>query len=135
MVTVMGVLILKNNKIAKESGLPLPDKEPAYNKFHVANKKNRTVDGIVFASGKEALRYSGLKLLQRHGEIMGLELQRDFPLVWNGIHITTYRADFVYTDVATDRQVVEDVKGMRTREYIMKRRMMKACYDITIYET
>jgi hypothetical protein len=130
----MGVLILKSAKAA--SGLPLPDDvKPKYNKFKVCDKEKRTVDGIVFDSGKEAYRHSVLKILQRVGEITDLKRQQDFSLDWNGIHITTYRADFTYTDVTTGQFVVEDVKGLRTREYIQKRNMMKAAYGITIYET
>jgi len=130
----MGVLILKSMKEA--SGLPLPESEkPKYNKYRVSPKEKRTVDGIVFDSGKEAYRHSVLKILLKHGEIMNLRCQVDYPLKWNGILITIYRADFVYTDVATGKEVVEDVKGARTREYIMKKRMVKACYGIDIYET
>jgi hypothetical protein len=130
----MGVLILKNASAAL--GLPIPEEEkPKYNKYKVLPKKKRTVDGVVYDSGKEAYRHSILKLLLRNGEIANLETQKDYPLIWNGVHIAIYRADFVYTDVATGQTIIEDVKGMRTRPYIMKKRMMKACYGIDIYET
>ena len=130
----MGVLILKSDKEA--SGLPLPDdQKPKYNKYRVKPKEERTVDGITFDSGKEAYRHSTLKILERAGEVMNIRRQVDYPLKWNGILITIYRADFVYTDVISGKEIVEDVKGARTREYIMKKRMMKACYGIDVYET
>lgn len=36
----------------------------------------------------------------------------------------TYKADFVYTDVSTGREIVEDAKGVRTKEYVIKRKLM-----------
>ena len=46
----------------------------------------------------------------------------------------TYIADFVYTDVKTGEKVVEDTKGMRTKEYILKRKMMLYLRGIRIKE-
>lgn len=97
------------------------------------NRKT-VVDGITFDSAKEAKRYGELKVLQRAGEITSLELQPRFPIVINGVKVCTYVADFGYVD-QIGSPVVEDVKGMKTREYILKRKLMKAVYGIEILET
>ena len=91
------------------------------------------VDGRRFASKKEARRYSELKLLLEAGKISGLEMQKPFSLDVNGVHICDYRADFDYWE--NGQWVVNDVKGMKTREYILKRRLMLAIHNIAIKET
>jgi len=100
-------------------------------KFHNIPKR---VDGILFQSTKESRRYSELKALQQAGVIRDLEMQPKFKLEVNGVHITTYYADFRYHDNERRAEVVEDVKGMRTQIYIIKRRLMKAIHDIEIEE-
>src|SRR3970040_2374191 len=90
----------------------------------------KRVDGILFQSTKEARRYSELKALQQAGVIRDLEMQPKFKLEINGVHITTYYADFRYHDNERRAEIVEDVKGMRTALYIIKRRLMKAIYEI-----
>ena len=45
-----------------------------------------------------------------------------------------YVADFVYTDRATGQTVVEDTKGVRTKEYIIKRKLMLHVHGIRIKE-
>lgn len=92
------------------------------------------VDGIVFASGKEAMRYGELKMLEGAGEIRELALQVPFRLVVEGDHVCDYVADFVYRD-ELGRQVVEDVKGKRTEMYRLKKKLMKACHGIEIVES
>ena len=46
----------------------------------------------------------------------------------------TYKADFVYTDAATGKEIVEDTKGMRTKDYIIKRKLMLYIHGIKIQE-
>lgn len=105
-------------------------RRPSYNKFR--NQKTE-VDGILFHSKKEARRYSDLKLLERGKAIKDLKLQVRFPLKVNDILICTYVADFVYNE--NGQQVVEDVKGTRTREYVFKQKLMRALYQIEIRES
>lgn len=93
------------------------------NKFRAKKTK---VDGIVFASAKEAGRYSELKLLLKSGAITRLELQPSFPVFINGVKCFIYRADFSYFD--GDSFVVEDVKGMKTAVYRLKKRCVEAMY-------
>lgn len=106
-----------------------------------AGKEARTVDNITFDSLKEAHRYSQLKLLSRAGHIKDLiadKKQIKWKLTVNGIAIGTYTADFLYWERLgeTDKwkMVIEDVKGHRTRDYVMKRRLMMACHNIEIRE-
>lgn len=104
------------------------------------------VDGIVFDSGKEAMRYGELKMLEQTGEIHELALQVPFRLDVDGVHVCDYVADFVYyptpdpspngrAQFGEGRMVVEDVKGKRTEMYRLKKKLMLACHGIEIVET
>ena len=113
------------------------------------SKKVR-VDGIVFDSKREANRYCELKLLQRAGKIKNLELQKVFELIPTQREPETmtktgkvkkgkvieqaikYVADFAY--IENGKLVVEDTKGFRTRDYIIKRKLMLYVYGIKIKE-
>lgn len=95
--------------------------------------KITTVDNIRFHSQREAKRYQELKILQMANRIKKLELQPRFPLVVNDIKICTYVADFSY--IAKDHVIIEDVKGVKTALYSIKKKLLKACYDIDVMET
>ena len=88
-----------------------------------------TVDNITFDSKREAKRYGELKLLERGKVISDLQLQVKFELVpaqKGGLRKelpVTYIADFVYT--LDGKQVIEDTKGVKTKDYIIKRKLMK----------
>jgi hypothetical protein len=100
------------------------------------NATPTTVDGKRFASKKEARRYAELKQLEQARAIRYLRTQLCYPLKVNGALIATYVADFVYVDAARgNAQVVEDVKGFKTREYTIKKKLMRALYGIEIKET
>lgn len=86
------------------------------------------VDGIRFASGREALRYSQLKQLEKAGVIEGLRLQRRYQLMVNDYHVCTYIADFWYIDKQTGQEVIEDAKGIKTREFITKAKLFYAIH-------
>lgn len=112
------------------------------------------VDGKVFDSVKEYRRYTELKLLEAAGVISDLRWQVRFELIpaqYETIRnysktgkrlkdkqkcverAVEYIADFVYTD--TDGcEIVEDTKGKRTKEYIIKRKLMRYLKGITIQE-
>jgi len=98
------------------------------------------VEGISFASKREANRYAHLRLLQRAGEIEALVLQPAFPLKVVNLdtgeltQIGTYRADFWYLDTRTQQPIVEDAKGWRTREYKRTKKHVEAQYGIRIVE-
>ena len=94
------------------------------------------LDGVRFASKREAARYMDLKMLARIGEIQDLELQPRFKLVVNEHHVCTYVADFRYIESATGVSVVEDVKSPATVTpvYRVKKKLLLATHGITVRE-
>lgn len=97
--------------------------EPEKSKYR--NRKTE-IDGRVFASKKEAMRYLDLKEQQRAGLIVNLRCQVPIPLIVNGRKIGEYVADFVYVQEA---EVIEDVKSSVTRKlpvYRLKRKILEA---------
>lgn len=99
-------------------------------KYHAIKTE---VDGFVFDSKAEARRYSELKLLEKVGEIKDLQLQPPFPVFVNGKLICHYIADFSYHEKG--KYIVEDVKGVKTPVYRLKKKLVEALYNITITET
>lgn len=89
------------------------------------------VDGIKLDSKKEYKRYTELKLLERAGLIRDLRLQVPFELIPaqpGGLRselAMKYVADFVYFDNEKAKEVIEDAKGVKTKDYIIKRKLMK----------
>lgn len=92
-----------------------------------------TVDNIVFASKKEAKRYSELKLLEKAQVITQLFLQPRFDLYVHGVKIGSYVADFGYFS-CKGATIIEDVKGMKTPLYRWKKKHVEAQYGIQIRE-
>jgi hypothetical protein len=92
------------------------------------------VDGITFASKAEARRYGELCILAQQGVISDLECQPRFPLSVNGVKIGTYVADFRYLDRERGVITTEDVKGVRTPVYRIKKQLVKALYGIEVQE-
>lgn len=94
------------------------------------------VDGIKFDSKKEADRYLELRMLERAGEISDLEMQKRFELIpkQDGEKACYYYADFDYYDNRTLQRVTEDTKGVRTPEYVIKRKLMLYVHGIRIVE-
>ena len=123
--------------------------------WHKYGNRKVAVDGIAFDSIREARRYKQLKLLLLAGEIVCLQMQVPFELVPAQYEETgevyskgprkgqpkqgkcieksvVYVADFVYFE--NGKRVVEDTKGVRTPEYIIKRKLMLQKYGIRIRE-
>lgn len=97
------------------------------NKYNAVKTK---VDGIVFDSKKEALRYRQLSLLQTAEKISELKLQVTFKFACG----VKYVADFTY--VEDGKKIAEDVKGYRTDVYRLKAKMFKHEYpDFELRET
>ncbi len=96
-------------------------------KMKYGNRKT-VYEGITFDSQKEARRYRELRLLQKVGQIAELKLQVPYILIpaGNGERAVKYIADFTY--IENGKQIVEDVKGYKTRDYILKRKMFKYLY-------
>ena len=127
----------------KVEPLRLPGGRKKVNKYNAG----KTADG--YASGLEARRARELRLMEREGLIKDLREQVKFNLIPKQLdetevtkrgkprvleHACDYIADFVYTDVATGKEVVEDTKGVRTPEYVIKRKLMLYLHLIRIKE-
>ena len=114
-------------------------------RYYAGNKFGNhkvTVDGELFDSKREASRWLELKMLEKAGKIYDLQRQVKFVLVPAQYEPDTvgprggkikgkliekelsYYADFVYFDEETKETVVEDAKGVRTPEYVIKRKLM-----------
>lgn len=93
-----------------------------------------TIGEIRFDSKREARRYQVLVLLQRAGKITELRRQVRYHLDVNGVHICDYVLDFQYRRDGV--LVYEDskTKGTRTRNFIIKQRLMLACHGIRVEE-
>ncbi len=94
-----------------------------------------------YDSKKEYYRAQQLKLWLKAGVISELREQVVFLLIPSQINSegieekpVRYKADFVYIDNSTGQMVVEDTKGYRTPEYIIKRKLMLQVHGITIKE-
>ena len=107
------------------------------------NKYNNNGNG---SSIKERKRGAELELLQRAGIISDLQKQVTYELIPAHYEVVngkrkcieracTYKADFVYYDVENKQLVVEDSKGFRTKDYIIKRKLMLHVHGIKIKET
>ncbi len=110
-------------------------------RYQVAAKADRTLDGVVFDSKKEMMRWAELKLMEKVGRIANLKRQVPFPVEINYVKVCTYYADFTYQESYSDhgsigvRDVVEDCKGHRTAIYKLKKKLVEASYGVTILET
>ena len=94
------------------------------------------IDGRTFDSKAEGKRYGELRAMESAGLISDLECQRRIPLVVEGKFGTwkrTYIADFTYKDGA-GRPVIEDVKGVRTKDYMLKKELVAVLHGIEITE-
>lgn len=118
------------------------------------NVKTKTSDGLVFDSLKEARRWEELLILQKAGKISDLQRQVSFELLPNQYETferyskagrrladgqklierkVDYIADFVYLD-ENGKMIVEDTKGFKLPEYIIKRKLLYAVHGIKISE-
>jgi len=95
--------------------------------------KKTVVDGITFDSQAEATRYGVLKVIQSAGLITDLRLQVPYQITVNGKKVCRYVADFVY--IENGKEVVEDVKGMKTPVYNLKKKLMEAVFGVVIFES
>lgn len=121
----------------KKDAKPQVNKKPLTAEGEIKKSKYRNVkctfNNIKFDSILEMERYMVLSAMQTAGEIRDLELQVVFSLVVNGTHVCDYRADFTYYD-KNGIYHVEDAKGVKTKEYINKKKLMKAVHGIEIEE-
>lgn len=107
------------------------------NKYH-----NRKIvrEGETYDSVKEYRRAKELELLEKSGAIKDLKRQVRFEIIPSqrggdgkvAERAVTYVADFVYFEGG--KLVVEDTKGYRTKDYIIKRKLMRYLLGINIRE-
>lgn len=114
-------------------------KETQKKKTGRAKYRNKKVywDDKVFDSTKEYKRWRDLLLMLKSGDIAQLQRQVKYPLVVEGKKVAGYIADHVYVDAKTGHRIVEDVKSDITRKlpnYVLKKKLMKAIYNIEILE-
>lgn len=91
--------------------------------------KKTSIDGHSFDSIKEANYYEELKLQLRAGEIKGFCIQPTFILAPN----LKYKADFIVFNNDDTSEII-DVKGMKTKEYIVKKKVFEDKYNLKIKE-
>lgn len=113
---------------------------------------------MTFDSLKEYRRFRELRLLEKAGEVTELKRQVEFELLpaqYEEVPTgevykrgerqgqpkkkrvcvelpVKYIADFVYKE--NGKQVVEDTKGVKTKDYILKRKMLLYLHGIRIRE-
>lgn len=89
-----------------------------------------------FDSRKEHRRAEELKLLQKVGAISRLEFQKRFEVIpkQDGERAAHYIADFAYVEV-DGTEVIEDSKGFKTPDYILKRKLMLKVHGIRVRES
>ena len=133
---------------------PYKGKTPNKSKYGAKKQTITNSDGsvITFDSKKEARRFMELRYLEQCGKIRDLQRQKKYILIpaqrepdtvgkRGGIikgqlieRECAYIADFVYIDEETQETIVEDTKGVKTPEYIIKRKMLLYFYGIRIKE-
>ena len=91
--------------------------------------KKTSIDGHSFDSIKEANYYEELKLLLKAGEIRGFCIQPTFILAPN----LKYKADFIVFNNDGSSEII-DVKGMKTKEYIIKKKVFEDKFNLKIKE-
>jgi hypothetical protein len=122
-------------------------------KAHKYHSKKVEINGMVFDSKKEAKRFSELSLMEKSGAITDLQTQVKFVLIpaqykfierygKKGQRLKdgkkclekecAYIADFCYFQNGV--KVVEDTKGFKTKDYIIKRKLMLHVHGIKIQE-
>lgn len=106
-------------------------------RFPVSSVENRTVDGIVFDSAKEARRYAELKILQRAGKIADLTPQVALDVNIDGKHYCRFTVDFSYREPASADFIYEEVKSSGTAKdsaYRLRRKAAELFHGIQIRE-
>jgi hypothetical protein len=96
-------------------------------------------DGETFDSQAEFYRYLQLLALLQEGEIAELQVHPSYVVIDAFTNAAghrhsknTYAPDFVYIDTATDQPVYEDVKGVETAEFKLKRKLFEQRYGVAL---
>ena len=120
---------------------PPPKVKRVKNKY---GNQQLIVDGIKRDSLSESNRYEELRFLERSGYVKDLQYQVPFLLVdkqqgeYRNERSIKYIADFVYDELQEDgswKHIVEDTKGKKTTDYVIKRKLMLFIHGISIRES
>lgn len=111
----------------KKASNPLEKKQSKY------KAKKVVINGISFDSKIEGQRYMFLMEQQKKGLISNLACQEVFDICVEGTSVCSYISDFTY-NLSSGEKVVEDVKGMKTPVYRLKKKLLKVCSGIAIKE-
>ena len=106
-----------------------------YGKYNKYNAKKTEFMGYKFDSKWEAERYGQLASMQIAGVVEDLERQVKFDIIVNDHKICKYIADFVYIlthENGKKEKIIEDAKGVQTTDFKIKKKLMKAVFDIEI---
>ena len=106
-----------------------------YGKYNKYNAKKTEFMGYKFDSRWEAERYGQLSSMVLAGVVKDLERQVKYDIIVNDQKICRYIADFVYILVhenGSEEKIVEDAKGVQTSDFKLKKKLMKAVFDIEI---
>ncbi len=95
-------------------------------KFHAIRSES---DGFKFASKKERKRYEELKILRQAGEVLFFQMQPPFHLTGGVKYVCDFQVYWANGDIT-----FEDVKGVKTPMYLLKKKQVEALYPITITE-
>ena len=93
-------------------------------------QKTECLHGHMHDSRLEAGRCNDLHVLEASGAIQRLEQQPVFPVIIDGKTICKYKADFAWR--TADCRIVEDVKGMTTPVFNLKKKLVEACHPGTV---
>lgn len=96
---------------------------------HKFNAKKTELDGITFPSKKEAKRYKELKMLKDSSEVLFYLRQVPFHLPGNVRYVCDFMVFWSNGEIT-----IEDVKGMKTDMYIVKKKILEDTYPIHITE-
>lgn len=106
---------------------------------HVADKKPNkygaqqiVVDGVLFHSKGEARYWEILRLREKAGEIYGLERQKVYQIIMNGVKICKLIVDFAFYDKTDEQFHAQDWKGVVTPMFRLKAKLVKAQYGVEI---
>lgn len=104
------------------------------------NSRKVVIDGIKFDSKKEAERYKSLCIREKAGEISRIEVHPKFRLLpsqkfdlMDNERPLDYVADFMYRECKSGYVIVEDVKGVKTKDYVVKRKLFKYMFPTYIF--
>lgn len=95
-------------------------------------KRTECAHHHIHDSKLEAARCDELHILQNSGNITRLEMQPEFRIQIDGKPICVYKADFAY--FSSTCRIVEDVKGMLTPVYRLKKKMVEAAHGVVVTE-